>query len=55
MSVHFDKTCTKVDDVECFVPTETKWNKIQPQLVIRGFAKEVVIEEKDGKRKAYIR
>jgi len=50
MSIHFKKTCSVVDDVICKVPCETKWNKIQPNLVMRGFAKEVVIL----KNKAYI-
>lgn len=47
MSVHFNGQCHRVDNVECKVPVETKWNKRQPMLVMRGFAKEVIIE--DGK------
>jgi len=43
MSVHFRGTCTVVDDIECLVPCETKWNRTQPNLVMRGFAKEVRI------------
>lgn len=43
MSVHFKNSCYKVDDIKCNVATETKWNNRQPQLVIRGFAKEVTI------------
>lgn len=43
MSVHFRNSCTVVDDIECLVPCETKWNKTQPQLIMRGFAKEVTI------------
>lgn len=47
MSVHFKKTCHTVDDVVCKgVDTETKWNKTQPMLVIRGFANNITI--KDG-------
>ncbi len=41
MSVHFRNTCTVVDDIICQVPCETKWNKTQPRLVMRGFAKRV--------------
>lgn len=44
MSVHFKNTCTVVDNVECKVPCETRWNKTQPNLVMRGFASEVIIE-----------
>lgn len=44
MSVHFKKKCTIVDNIECRVPVETKWNAEQPRLVMQGFAKEVVIE-----------
>ncbi|AGO48942.1 hypothetical protein Phi14:2_gp064 [Cellulophaga phage phi14:2] len=43
MSVHFKGKCYKVNDVVSEVNTETKWNKTQPNLVIRGFAKEVNI------------
>lgn len=50
MSVHFRGVCTAVDDVVCVVPCGTKWNKIQPFLVMQGFAKSVVV--KSGK--AYI-
>jgi hypothetical protein len=45
MSVHFRNSCTVVDNVECRVPCETKWNKTQPRLVMRGFATEVKIFE----------
>ena len=44
MSVHFKKSCTTVDNVECNVPCETKWNKGQPMLVMRGFAKHIEIK-----------
>lgn len=47
MSVHFKNSCTVVDNVECRVPCETKWNKTQPRLVMRGFASSVNIA--DGK------
>lgn len=44
MSVHFKNSCTVVNDVECKVPCETKWNKTQPRLVMRGFASNVKFE-----------
>lgn len=55
MSVHFNKQCTRVDDVICNVPTETKWNKIQPHLVLRGWAKEVKVEIINGRKVATIK
>lgn len=50
MTVHFRKTCTVVDDVICNVPCETKWNKEQPKLIMRGFASNVEVKD----NKAYI-
>jgi hypothetical protein len=43
MSVHFKNQCISAVDIECTVPCETKRNKIQPFLVLQGFAKEVVL------------
>lgn len=43
MSVHFRGTCYIVNNVECRVPCETKWNKRQPRLVMRGMASDVTI------------
>lgn len=45
----------KADDIVCEVPTETKWNKTQPKLVVRGFANEVIIKKEGNKTKAYIK
>lgn len=44
MSVHFRGKCNIVDDIICEVSCETKWNRTQPKLVMRGYAKEVKIE-----------
>jgi hypothetical protein len=44
MTIHFKKSCTVVDNIECRVPCQTKWNKTQPQLVMQGFASNVKIE-----------
>jgi hypothetical protein len=41
MSVHFRGQCHQCKDVVCDASTETKWNKTQPKLVIRGFASEI--------------
>lgn len=55
MSIHFNKKCMQADDVMCFVPTETKWNKTQPYLVLRGFAYTVDIVQEGNKSIAYIK
>lgn len=43
MSVHFAGACHVVDNIHCFVPCETKWNKRQPKLVMQGFARKLTI------------
>lgn len=45
MSIHFRNSCTIVDNVKCNVPCETKWNKNQPKLVMRGYATNVKFKE----------
>lgn len=45
MSVHFRGKCNRVDQIICNVPCETKWNKTQPNLVMRGFAQDVTIKD----------
>ena len=55
MSIHFNKQCMRADNIVCEVPTETKWNKTQPKLVIRGFAKEVIINKEGERITAYIK
>ncbi len=43
MTVHYKNICHHVKDVVCLVPCETKWNKSQPQLIMRGWAKNIKI------------
>ena len=43
MTVHYKKQCHSVDNLVCTVPVNSKWNEIQPYLVMQGFAKEVNI------------
>jgi len=43
MSVHFKKQCIPCEDVICEVACETKRNKIQPYLVLQGFANSVEV------------
>lgn len=44
MSVHFKNKCYVVQNVDCQVPVETKWNARQPNLIMRGYASEVTFE-----------
>ena len=44
LSIHFKGKCYKVKDIICNVPTESKWNNSQPNLVMRGWANDVIIE-----------
>lgn len=50
MSVHFKNVCFIVDDVKCYVPCETKWNKRQPLLVMQGRAAQVEVVCTDENR-----
>jgi len=43
MSIHYRNKCLQADNVICSTPIETKWNKTQPNLVMRGFAESVEI------------
>ncbi len=36
ISVHYDKTCYIVDNIECHVPTEGRIRKRQPYFVMVG-------------------
>ena len=44
MSVHFRGKCYQAQDIDCQVPCETKWKKQQPNLVMQGFATEIIFE-----------
>ena len=44
LTLHWNKQCIPVKDIECNVPVETKWNNQQPRVVLRGFAKTIKIE-----------
>jgi hypothetical protein len=45
MSVHYRNKCYKTANVVCNVASETKWSKTQPNLVIRGWASSIKIED----------
>ena len=44
MTIHFRGKCYSCKNLECTVPVETKYNKIQPRLVLQGYCTEIVIE-----------
>ena len=44
ISIHFKNKCMRCKDVVCEVPLESKWNISQPNLILRGFCKEIYIE-----------
>jgi len=48
MSIHFNKVCHVVDNIVCKVPCETKRNERQPNLVMRGFAENLQINNGIG-------
>lgn len=47
LTVHFRGKCYSCQDVQCEAPTESKWNKTQPTLVMQGYCNS--IEEQDNK------
>lgn len=47
MSVHFNKQCFIAKHIKCDLPTESKYNKSQPNLVMQGFATSVYKDKKD--------
>ena len=45
MSIHYRDKCYIAKDIICNVPVETHWKKQQPNIVIRGFAKDVKFKD----------
>lgn len=45
MTVHFKNQCMIVDNIICEPRCETKWNKRQPYLVMRGFCHNITIKD----------
>lgn len=43
LTLHYNKSCIPVKNVVCNVKLETKWNKQQPRVVLRGFSKDIKI------------
>ena len=46
LTLHWNKQCIPIKNVVCNVPLETKWNSQQPRVVLRGYAKEIIIDNK---------
>lgn len=44
-SVHFRDTCYFVKSIKCGIPTFSKNNKRQPRVVMKGYARSVVIDD----------
>lgn len=40
-SVHFKKTCYTTEHIDCRIETESKINKIQPHVVMQGWAQDI--------------
>ena len=47
LSIHYNKSCTKVNNIICNVPTESKWNNTQPNLVLRGYCNDITYHTTD--------
>lgn len=45
LSVHFRGKCYRTKNVTCKAEVETKWNKIQPNLVMQGFTTGIIETE----------
>jgi len=45
MTVHHMGACHSVNNIICNVACETKWNKEQPNLVMRGWCNEIQFNE----------
>lgn len=43
MSVHWHGKCHIVNNIECRVPCTSKWNKRQPNVVMRGYARNFTV------------
>lgn len=48
MSIHFQKKCHIVKNINCTVPTNTRWSKRQPNIVMCGKANQIVIENDEA-------
>lgn len=54
ISIHIDKTCWIVGNIQCKVPTTGKINKRQPFFVMKGKCDNFIITWIDGKNVAIL-
>jgi hypothetical protein len=54
LTVHWRGKCIRVSNIQCWVPVETKFNKRQPHVVMKGKANDVVIWGDEEFKGAYI-
>lgn len=54
ISIHIDKMCWIVGNIECKVPVSGKINKRQPFFVMKGKCKNFIIKWIDGKNVAVL-
>jgi hypothetical protein len=55
LTVHWRGNCIPVNSIDCQVATETHDRNSQPTCVVRGWASDVEIEQKDKTTKAIIK
>jgi hypothetical protein len=44
LTLHWNKQCISIKNIDCKVPIETKWNNQQPRIVLRGWATNVIFK-----------
>lgn len=45
MTIHFNKKCFVVDEIQCNVPVQTKRNKRQPRMVMAGDCNQIILND----------
>lgn len=45
LTVHYNKTCYFVENIECSVPIKTKHNKTQPHCVLKGSCQNFAVQD----------
>tara|TARA_R100000808_G_scaffold142_2_gene1031 strand:+ start:3198 stop:3449 length:252 start_codon:yes stop_codon:yes gene_type:complete len=48
LTFHYRGTCHRTHSISCMVPTETHERPSQPQVVVRGWANHVYLDDTDG-------
>ena len=45
LTLHYKGRCYPIKDIVCKVPCESKWQKVQPNLIMRGYCEGIFINE----------